>query len=104
MLSLFGKNLQKIRVAESTIRMLQEQISELSSSDGIVLMKRDYEKLLQTLKQKHHTELYDLNQQIAELNQQLSAKVAGVLLPNSLELHGSFKVPEAAKLLSGYTI
>lgn len=72
------ENLQKIRVAESTIRMLQEQISELSSSDGIVLMKRDYEKLLQTLKQKHHTELYDLNQQIAELNQQLSAKMAEV--------------------------
>ncbi|CAN7982722.1 unnamed protein product, partial [Ixodes hexagonus] len=72
------ENLQKIKVAESTIRMLQEQISELSSSDGIVLMKRDYEKLLQTLKQKHHTELYDLNQQIAELNQQLSAKVTEV--------------------------
>lgn len=64
-----------MQVAESTIKMLQEQVSELSRSDGFVLMKRDYEKILQNLKEKHHNEVYDLNLEITALNQKLTSKV-----------------------------
>lgn len=65
-----------MQVAESTIKMLQEQVSELSRSDGFVLMKRDYEKILQNLKEKHHNEVYDLNLEITALNQKLTSKVS----------------------------
>lgn len=68
------EHMEKMKVAEATIKMLQEQVSELSSSDGLVLLKRDYENLLQTLKQKHQDELYNMNQKIDELSRNLAAK------------------------------
>ncbi|XP_065307447.1 centrosomal protein of 152 kDa-like [Dermacentor albipictus] len=66
--------MEKMKVAEATIKMLQEQVSELSSSDGLVLLKRDYENLLQTQKQKHQDELYSMHQKIDELSRNLAAK------------------------------
>ncbi|KAH6931632.1 hypothetical protein HPB50_026141 [Hyalomma asiaticum] len=68
------EHIEKMKVAEATIKMLQEQVSELSSSDALVLMKRDYDNLLQTRKKKHQDEVYNLNQKIDELNRNLAAK------------------------------
>ncbi|XP_077483208.1 centrosomal protein of 152 kDa-like [Amblyomma americanum] len=68
------EHVEKMKVAEATIKMLQEQISELNSSDGLVLMKRDYENLLQAQKEKHQEELYNMQQKINELSQSLAAK------------------------------
>lgn len=68
------ENLQKMRVAEATIKMLQEQISELNGSSSLVRLKRDYEQLLQTQKHKHQDELYNLHEKIDELSRSLAAK------------------------------
>lgn len=68
------ENVQKMRVAEATIKMLQEQISELSGSSSLVRLKRDYEQLLQTQKLKHQDELYGLHEKIDQLTRSLAAK------------------------------
>nr|XP_037278906.1 centrosomal protein of 152 kDa-like [Rhipicephalus microplus] len=68
------EHIEKMKVAEATIRMLQEQVSELSSSDALVHLKRDYDNLLQTRKQKHQAEVYNLNEKIDELSRSLAAK------------------------------
>lgn len=68
------ENVQKMRVAEATIKMLQEQVSELSGSSSLVRLKRDYEQLLQTQKLKHQDDLYDLREKINELTTGLAAK------------------------------
>lgn len=68
------ERMEKMKVAEATIKMLQEQISELNSSDGLMVMKRDYENLLQAQKEKHQEELYNMQQKINELSQSLDVK------------------------------
>ncbi|KAL1426361.1 hypothetical protein MTO96_003370 [Rhipicephalus appendiculatus] len=68
------EHIEKMKVAEATIKMLQEQVSELSSSDALVHLKRDYDNLLQTRKQKHQDEVYNLNDKIDELSRNLAAK------------------------------
>ncbi|XP_037502941.1 uncharacterized protein LOC119377633, partial [Rhipicephalus sanguineus] len=68
------EHIEKMKVAEATIKMLQEQVSELSSSDALVHLKRDYDNLLQTRKQKHQDEVYNLNEKIDELSRSLAAK------------------------------
>uniref|UniRef100_L7LUY7 Uncharacterized protein n=1 Tax=Rhipicephalus pulchellus TaxID=72859 RepID=L7LUY7_RHIPC len=68
------EHIEKMKVAEATIKMLQEQVSELSSSDALVHLKRDYDNLLQTRKQKHQDEVYNLNEKIDELSRNLAAK------------------------------
>lgn len=80
------ENVHKMRVAESTIKMLQEQLSELNRSDSLVHIKRDYDNLIRNMKEKHQEELFDMKQQTAQLSKKLGSKVEEVQrLKKSLE-------------------
>ncbi|XP_064471209.1 centrosomal protein of 152 kDa-like [Ornithodoros turicata] len=74
----YEEAIHKMQVAESTIKMLQEQLSQLNQSDALLYIKKDYENVIRNMKEKNHEELYSLNQQIAQMNKQLTSKIEEV--------------------------